>query len=519
MKKTKKKKREKQTKPRLWLNRLSLFFLFLLALIPRLYFIFVVSQPIEIPLWYGDVFHHWQIAYLSKEIGFKQGFLRLWDLKGMEYFWGLMHPLVLAILFKLTGSANILIPRLLSTVCGSASIVLLYSILKREFNWQAGLASAIFASFFPISIFNNSIGMQEELGIFLILLGIFNWPKSPGLTGLFFGLAAMERGEFWLFTLAWVGVLLIREKNFDKRIILGGVYFVLNLLYIKYLAFWTGNGIYPLYWNFLASVKGEWFIEAPIVGYRLVARQVNRGLFFFGLLGILWTFFKKPKGLLLFLFGFTNIFFLGFMLGFGAYIHGFETRIWTDRLYNWPYLFCLVLLFIFLFDIVPRKASFWHKIKFNWLLFALILGLSWQTWRPINYFWKEIGLVNYQLRKEKAARAAQYYQGGGFLISENDPILTYFLTAELGVPGDSIRGQMFDAFFYAEEDPFQNWGEFKKKFRKWLVDEDIKLIYLSSGDHKELYEQAVEKEPGWFELLESNSGNKIYRVTLEEKKD
>jgi len=59
--------------------------IFLLAALPRLFVIFFVTDPQNPGLgWYGDTFHHWQIAYLSKEIGFSQGFLRLWDFKGLE---------------------------------------------------------------------------------------------------------------------------------------------------------------------------------------------------------------------------------------------------------------------------------------------------------------------------------------------------------------------------------------------------------------------------------------------------
>jgi len=79
-----------------------LVLVFLLLLVPRLVYLFYISDP-NIVGWYTDVFHHWQVAYLSKEIGFKQEVWRLWDFKGMEYFWGVLHPVVLAALFALTG--------------------------------------------------------------------------------------------------------------------------------------------------------------------------------------------------------------------------------------------------------------------------------------------------------------------------------------------------------------------------------------------------------------------------------
>src|SRR3979490_1862223 len=67
------------------------------AAIPRLLYLFVFSDP-ENPgvRRYGDVWHHWQIAYLTKEIGLSapEG-PRLWDLKGLDYFWGILHPLLM----------------------------------------------------------------------------------------------------------------------------------------------------------------------------------------------------------------------------------------------------------------------------------------------------------------------------------------------------------------------------------------------------------------------------------------
>src|ERR1700675_1018408 len=90
------------------------------ALVPRLYALFFLTDP-ENPGdgWHGDVFHHWQIAYLTKEIGlWDPSGPRLWDLKGLDYFWGVIHPALLVVLFYLTGSVDIVIPRLLSVFFG-----------------------------------------------------------------------------------------------------------------------------------------------------------------------------------------------------------------------------------------------------------------------------------------------------------------------------------------------------------------------------------------------------------------
>src|SRR3989344_7637477 len=120
---------------------LLILFVFLLALIPRLIVLFGYSDPENAgPGWYGDVYHHWQIAYLSKEVGFKEGFLRLWDFKGLEYYWGLLHPLVLIIGFALSGSTSIVVPRMISEIFGSLSITLIFLIINRHFNILSAFA-------------------------------------------------------------------------------------------------------------------------------------------------------------------------------------------------------------------------------------------------------------------------------------------------------------------------------------------------------------------------------------------
>jgi len=61
--------------------------IFAVALLPRIYFLYIVTDPdVMIPSWSNDTWHRWQIAYLTKEIGLHQDPARLWDLKGLEYF-------------------------------------------------------------------------------------------------------------------------------------------------------------------------------------------------------------------------------------------------------------------------------------------------------------------------------------------------------------------------------------------------------------------------------------------------
>jgi hypothetical protein len=497
-----------------WSGFLTVLAVFLLALVPRLVYIFYFSNP-NFPGWYTDTFHHWQVAYLSKEVGFSQGFLRLWDFKGMEFFWGLLHPLVLAALFWLTGSIDILIPRLLSTVGGSVSIVLLFLLIKRYFNRQAAWATAIFASFFPITLFSNTVGMQEELGMPLVLGAILLWPQLPVVGGILLALASMVRAEYWLFCFGLVGATLLLRKHFDKAAILLLTYGVIILVYMKYLANWTGNYIYPVYWNFLASVKGEWFENLPVVGEKLLAKQINQGIFGFGIFGALLTLIKKPKEALLFLFGFGNILFIGFMVGFGSYVKGYIPRFWVDRLYNWPYLFTAILVIIFLFYYLPGKIK---RLKttilvFSWIFLAAAIIASQLIWKPINYFMEPVEAI-YNQEKEWAREIADAYQDGKVLLPEDRPYITYFLAHDYGISAKNMEGQMFDPFFYFDDQDnlFSNWGEDRKIVLDWLKERDIKLIALTVP--KPTYLGLIEREPEFFIKLPSERVA-LYRVNID----
>src|SRR5207302_5173932 len=81
--------------------------------------------------WSSDVCSS-DLAYLTKEIGLTApGGPRLWDLKGLDYYWGILHPVVMLVLFFTTGSIDIILPRLLSLVCGAAVVVLIRSEERR----------------------------------------------------------------------------------------------------------------------------------------------------------------------------------------------------------------------------------------------------------------------------------------------------------------------------------------------------------------------------------------------------
>jgi hypothetical protein len=262
----------------------------LVAAIPRLLYLFVFTDPENPGLGaYNDVWHHWQIAYLTKEIGLSApGGPRLWDLKGLDYFWGVLHPLLMVAVFDVTGSIDIVLNRLVSLAFGVAVVVLLFHICRRYWGTQVALASAVVAAFLPTSVMNDASGMLEPLGVALCLYGIWAWSRRRGFwSGLAFGLATMARAEAWLFSLGMVIAAFLRRQDWRQRGPLVAGFAAVMLLYMKVLLDQTGNAVYPLWWNFFANAVGKWESTPvtasqagvrPVLGIALVVALAGLGL-------------------------------------------------------------------------------------------------------------------------------------------------------------------------------------------------------------------------------------------------
>lgn len=478
--------------------------IFLLALGVRLTFLFTNDPQSPGYGWYGDVYHHWQVAYLSKEIGFQHGFLRLWDLKGMEFFWGLAHPLVLISLFTIFNTVDILVPRLLSVFGGSLVAVFIYLLVKRNFNQAAAIACGLWTALFSVVLFSDTLGMQEQLGLVFLLGGILAWPRWGFLTGFFWALASMVRAEFWLFAAA-----LVLAAFFDRRrgllgnkMTMAAAFIFPIFLYMKYLSNWTGNVIFPIYWNFLASVVGKWFtnIAQPLEAAQIQAQWIGRGMFVLGAVGAITTFLKRPKYYLFFLLGFFNITFIGFMFGFGAYIHGFFDRFWVDRLFAFPYLFLGILIIFSLLYWLPNRLPRARVpiLISGFVLFLVMLVVSQLAWFKIMTYFR-IAQKAYEPELEIASFIAQYDTGGKILFPAGRPALTYALVRNHGVSGKRLVSEMYDPYFYAQDE--ETPAELEEKMIDWLAKEEIKLIvYTGKSEYKNLLETRFDR----FKFIDRN---------------
>lgn len=491
-----------------WLTLIISLVIFLLALGVRLAFLFTNDPQSPGYGWYGDVYHHWQVAYLSKEVGFGQGFLRLWDLKGMEFFWGLAHPLALIGLFSVFNTVDILVPRLLSVFGGSMVAVFIYLLVKRNFGLAPAVASGLWTALFSVVLFSDTLGMQEQLGLVFLFGGILAWPRWGWLTGILWALASMTRAEYWLFAAALTMAALFdpQKKLSGAKISVAITYVLLVAFYMKYLLGYTGNAIFPIYWNFLASVTGEWFtnLDTPLNMVQISGQWAGRGLFVLGSLGSIVTFFKRPKGWLFFLLGFFNVTFIGFMFGFGAYIHGFFDRFWVDRLLAFPYLFLGILIIMLFLNWLPNRFLQIKKplLVAGFLAFFLMLGASQLAWGKIMPYF--LGAQKpYETEIKIASFIAKYDPGGKILFPAGRPALTYALVRNHQISGKRLVSEMYDPYFYAKGETAK---ELEEKMIDWLNKEEIKLIvYTGKTEYQELL-----KDADRFKFLGTSGGTNLY---------
>ena len=469
---------------------------FLAVALPRLYVLFFVTEPQNPGLgWYGDTYHHWQIAYLSKEVGFSHGFLRLWDFKGMEYFWGLLHPLLLGTLFAVTGSVDILVPRLVGVVGAGASLTALFFLLRRHFNIHVAVAGALFAAFNPVAMFSDTVGMQESLGLTLLFGGLLLWPRRAAWTGVMWALAGMVRAEYWVFGFALVAVAATSNEDSNPKLALGLGWMIPSLLYMKYMLDHTGNPIYPVYWNFLGGTAGEWMVEAPLTPDRVAARWIARAGLVAAGAAALWLVWKRPKQHLLLLLGLGNIMLIGIILGIGAYIHGFTVRIVFDRLMVVPYMYLGIFLTIGVLWLLPRLEPRRLWLSVGWVIALAVVSVSQLAWGPLLDLYRPLN-SNWELERTLAEDVAAAYTGGTISIPEDRPALTYALVRYHGVTGRELDGQKYDPFAYFEGDPFADWSESREVLSEWIADRNIQLLVFYTG--KSHYEEMIRREPNWF---------------------
>lgn len=418
-----------------------------LALGTRLLYLFAGGDPQNAGDGMTDTYHHWQIAYLTQQVGLSHD-LRLWDLKGLEYFWGILHPIILVVLFWITQSIDIIIPRLLSTAAGTMSVVLLFHLCRRYWGNHVAYAATAFAAFAPPVVFAESLGMVEPLAVALVLFGIWLSPSRGFFAGIAWALAAMARAEAWLATFGLLVAAVLPRVRAVRRVPLVLGWTVAIAAYMNLLLIRTGNPIYPVYWEFLVEGTGRWL--SPATSGQLQYKLVFAVLLVLCVAGLLWTLFRQPAGYLLLCYGFGSTGFVLGLLAFTPFISSWSGWVWRMRLFAFSLEFAAVLAAVAIFIVLPRYLGR-PMTHAAWAITALTLIAVQFSWIPIRAAYQQTEPTWHETLMSGHYLARLYQQPahhwGHLNIPADQPSLTYSLARFGGVKGSDLIGQLYDPFY------------------------------------------------------------------------
>jgi hypothetical protein len=474
------------------------------ALLPRLNALFVLTDP-QNPGdgWHGDVFHHWQIAYLTKEIGlWDPSGPRLWDLKGLDYFWGIIHPALLVALFFVTGSVDIVIARLVSVFFGALAAVLVFSLCRRHWGLGVAIAAGLFAALLPTSVFVDATGFLEPMGIALALLGIWLWPKRGLWTGVALALAAMARAEAWIFSLGMMVATYFRRAHQRERLVATIAWIALILAYMKVLLDRTGNPIYPVYWNLLANIFGRWEFSAHLTPDQVAARPFLVALMLAGLAGLGWTLWRRPASYMFLTFGFGYLVYTGLSLGLTSYLKSWESWFWQERFFLFPYEFAGVLLSVVLLSAAPRRFGR-RVLPVGWAAIVIVLAAAQLEWAPILNLYDATRITWVQSQTAASQLMTVYdqpaYRGHMLNIPPDKPAMLYAMVEYHGLQGRNVVGQLYDPFYYFGYARHTDVAD--TLMQCWLTSTHTRLWALDPNTPQ--YRQVIGDHPDWFTAVGS----------------
>ena len=473
--------------------------IFAVALAPRLAYLFFGGDPQNAGDSMTDTYHHWQIGYLTMTVGLSHGF-RLWDLKGVEYFWGLLHPALLIVAFTLTRSTDIVVTRLVSILFGSLTVALLFQLCRRFWDLRVAAVVTAFAAFAPPLIFTDALGMVEPVAIALVLLGIACWPARGFLAGVLWGFAAMARSEAWLETFGLLIAAGLRRVSFERWLPLALGWGLTMAVYAKFLLDHTGNPIYPVYWEYLVEVTGRWL--GPVTSSQAHAVQpLFVALLALSTLGLAGTLWKRPESSLLLTYGFGSTAFVMALLAFTPFLSSWSGWVWRMRLFAFSLDFGFILAAVFLFVVVPRFG--WRLPQPTaWALLAAGFAALQLTWLPIQ---AAVGATEavWQADLASGTLIGEIFQQPGnrwgrLNIPADQPTLTYTLVRYGGLQGGQFTSQLYDPFYdlpagYRYQDHRTSAG---RLMSCWLKNTNTSLFVVPQSNQN--YTAYIDDHPGWF---------------------
>jgi hypothetical protein len=445
------------------------------ALALRLTYLRLGTDDAQFTGWYTDSFHHWQIAYLSKEIGASQG-PRLWDLGGVEYFWGFLPTVLDALLLAVTFSTALWPLQGLNLAAGAATVGVLYRVGRRYWSHRAGLVLALFVAANPVSVFVDASAMQEPVAFLFLALALLWFLDRPGLAGVMLGLAALSRPDYWIYSLALIASATAMTGELRARppfVALGAArpylvgWVAVMTPYVLHLWLQTGNPIYPVWWNFLGNARGAWLADVQPNEAQRLAQWIGRGLLAGGVAGHAFLIWRRPAGWPVFAAGLWGCVLIGLMLGISKYVLAYLERFWIDRI--------MLLLFLLIAALLAVGAT-WIERKLNVRRFALgtaaaltvVLALN-ALWLPTLHY-RDQQRGGYDAHMAFGARAGALMSGteGRVAVPGAAVFFTYSLVQH-GVEGQRLLSTVYHPDYSAQApEEFMDWLLNRWQVR-WLV--------------------------------------------------
>jgi hypothetical protein len=467
-----------------WLKAVGFF---LAALAVRLVYLFFVV-PVD---WVGDSYHHWQVAWFTLNIGLGQG--RLWDLKGVEYYWPPLPSLFEAFLMWLFRSPSIMLMRLANVFVGAFSVSVSY-LVGRWFDEGVGVSTAAALVFFPLTLNCEVLGLHEPLMVLYALLGILMFLRGKDFySGLFLGLSYLC--HFTVYLMAPILLLLyIRERSLER----GLAFFIgFGLVYVPYafvLLSHTGDAFYNLRTMFTFMGISTTQMEHPL------ALGIGLGLLLISLAALRILLRKAYRGVQLvaaLLSGYSA--FWGALLIFvGAPLRPYEMRYYSIFLV--VVILALVLCLNTRTSIRRSYSLAGVQIRGHTVLVGFVSALLLVSMSPTFSALQAPILESFRV----ADKMGGLYEGGMIICPVPD--MTYRLTNSWRIPPQMILGPIYCPVDWAEK-------------LDWLRENNVTLIFWLEGFEADRVfpELATGTDVPPFYLVEQLSfGRYVYAVRLDE---
>lgn len=471
---------------------------FILAFLARLYVLWMT--PID---WNWDSYHHWQIAYYTLHIGARQ--FRMWDLTGMEYFWGVVPHLIEAILLWLLRTSSMLPFRIINIILGSASSALVFKIGEDKFNWRVGIFSGVLVALAsPFTVFDIT-GLGDTLATFFVLASIYVTDSRPFLSGIFLGLGCQSRIEFWGIAALYFFFLTIyrRFKHSGGRIDYFfsklTAWFLIMVTFFIFFYAKTGNPFYPFYWSIYNTVGGY---SGPSAGSAftdlLIMKVINLvspsselfslRMLFISTLFISMYFYinsirKQPENkntdffiMSLSIIVFRSVFFIA---GGAKWLTDSYVMLLMIRVFQFDIALGFLVIFYFSSKIVR------YKNQLSAVIFIIMLPISiMNTGEYIRF------QDSQKYGFDVADNFVKLYDGG--TITCDNPTIVYQLIHQGGVKPINILSNHYSAFYYTSDPNIE-------QFLAWFVGNNITfIVHAGGGRSHQIYSYAESHIPDLF---------------------